>query len=140
MVAVAKEREFKRTNARFFFGKMCFKMRLYQTVTEKNIADAVFRYVKHQSMTMNEETLTKIILRMNSPLKSEGESFIFITLDFSSWCTNFRLEVTTPLFTELDRLFGLHNIYSFTQYFPLVSHLLFQDRFNPPEQSCDGLP
>jgi len=46
MVAVAKERELRAEDTRFY-GKMCFEMRLYQTVTEKNIADHVFPYVKH---------------------------------------------------------------------------------------------
>ncbi|QPB73978.1 RdRp [Hymenopteran orino-related virus OKIAV85] len=140
MVAVAKEREFKYLDARFF-GKMCFEMRLYQTATEKNIAEAIFRYIKHQSMTLNEEQLTRTILRMNAPVSScSGESYVFITLDFSSWCTNFRYEAATPLFIELDRLFGLHNVYSFTHLFPLMSYLLFQDRFSPPQQGPDGNP
>lgn len=65
---------------------------------------------------------------------------VFIVLDFSSWCINFRHELATPLFIELDRLFGLHNIYSFTHLFSQLSYLLFQDRFNPPRQSSTGDP
>lgn len=138
MIAVPKERELK--NARFY-GKMCFEMRLYQTATEKYIADHIFKYIKNQSMTMSEEQLTRTILRMNTPvLQIEGETYVFIVLDFSSWCTNFRLELITPLFEELDNLFGLRNIYVFTHKFPLISYLLFQDRFMPPEQGPDGLP
>lgn len=140
MVAVAKEREFKYKDARFY-GKMCFEMRLYQTATKKNIADHIFRYIKNQSMTMNEEQLIRTILRINTPIiQLEGETYVFIDLDFSSWCTSFRLELITPLFIELDGLFGIHNIYSFTHYFPLISYLLFQARFNPPEQGTDGNP
>lgn len=140
MVAVAKEREFKFEDARFY-GKMCFEMRLYQTAAEKNIADHIFRYIKHQSMTMSEEQLTRTILRMNTPIiHLEGETYVFIVLDFSSWCANFRYELITPLFIELDRLFGLHNVYSFTHYLPLISVLLFQDRFEPPKQGPSGDP
>lgn len=74
---------------------------------------------------------------MNTPiLQLEGETYVFIVLDFSSWCTNFRYELITPLSIELDRLFGLHNIYSF----PLISVLLFQDRFAPPRQGQNGDP
>jgi len=84
MVAVAKEREFKYLDVRFY-GKMCFEMRLYQTVTEKNITDHIFKYIKHQSMTMNEEQLTRTILRMNTPiLHLNGETYVFIVLDLSS--------------------------------------------------------
>src|SRR5580765_2589765 len=92
-------------------------------------------------MTMSEEQLTHTIIRMNTPiLQLEGETYVFIVLDFSSWCTNFRYELITPLFIELDRLFGLHNVYSFTHHFPLISVLLFQDRFTPPRQGSQGDP
>lgn len=92
-------------------------------------------------MTMNEEQLIRTILRMNTPvIQLEGETYVFIVLNFSSWCTSFRLKLITPLFTELDRLFGIHNMYSFTHYFPLISYLLFQDRFNPPGQGPNGNP
>ncbi|KYM99425.1 hypothetical protein ALC62_09772 [Cyphomyrmex costatus] len=68
---------------------MCFEMRLYQTATEKNIADHTFKYIKNQSMTMSEEQLIRTILRMNIPvIQMEGETYVFITLDFSSWCTS----------------------------------------------------
>lgn len=140
MVAVPKEREFKDKDARFY-GKMCFEMRLYQTSTEKNIADGVFTYIKHQSMTMSEEQLIRTILRMNTPvIHLEGETYVFIVLDFSSWCTNFRFELITPLFEELDKLYGLNGIFSLTHLFPIISVLLFQDRFNPPRQRGDGDP
>ncbi|AWI42881.1 RNA-dependent RNA polymerase [Formica exsecta virus 4] len=140
MVAVPKEREFKDEDARFY-GKMCFEMRLYQTSTEKNIADGVFTYIKHQSMTMSEEQLIRTILRMNTPIiHLEGETYVFIVLDFSSWCTNFRYELITPLFEELDNLYGLNGVFSLTHLFPLISVLLFQDRFNPPRQKTNGDP
>lgn len=73
MIAVAKEREFKFIDTRFY-GKMYFEMRLYQTATEKNIAHHIFKYIKHQSMTMSEEQLTRTILCMNTPiLQLEGD-------------------------------------------------------------------
>jgi len=98
IVAVAKERELKETNARFY-EKMTPEMRLYQTATEKNIADHIFRFIKNQSMTMSEEQFTRTILWMNTPLiQIAGETYVFIVLDFSSWCTNFRHELVTPLF------------------------------------------
>ncbi|KAL0105524.1 hypothetical protein PUN28_016888 [Cardiocondyla obscurior] len=104
MVAVPKEKEFKGTNARFY-GKMTFEMRLFQTITEKNIAEGVFPYIKHQSMTMNEEQLLRTIQRMTTPSSLIiGDAYVFIVLDFSSWCTNFRYEFVFLFFTELDSL------------------------------------
>lgn len=137
MVAVPKEREFKEKDARCF-GKMTPEMRAYQVVTEKNIADIIFRYIKHQSMTLSEEQLTKTLNRMSCP--GEGHDYVNIIIDFSSWCTHFRAELLEPLFSSLDSLFGLKNVYRFTHTFPLISTLLFQDRYAPPSQGCDDLP
>nr|WPR17567.1 MAG: RNA-dependent RNA polymerase [Beetle nyamivirus] len=140
IVGVAKEREQKEVDARFF-AKMTFEMRLYQTVTECNIADQIFPYVPQQSMTMREEKLLRVIHRMTTPhTPVHGVKHKFIVIDFSSWCTQFRLELTTNIFQSLDSLFGLVNIYSFTHIFPLLSHIIFQDRFCPPKQSTTGNP
>lgn len=137
MVAVPKEREFKENDARCF-GKMTPEMRAYQVVTEKNIADIIFRYIKHQSMTLSEEQLTKTLNRMTCP--GEGHDYIYIIIDFSSWCTHFRAELLAPLLSSLDALFSLHNVYRFTHTFSLISSLLFQDRYAPPAQGSDGTP
>ena len=70
----------------------------------------------------------------------EGHHYINIKIDFSSWCTHFRAELLAPLFQSLDSLFGFKNVYSFTHVVPLISTLLFQDRYAPPAQGLDGLP
>lgn len=75
MVAVLKEREFKEIDARCY-GKMTPEMRAYQVVTEKNLADIIFRYIKHQSMTLTEEQLTKTLNRMSCP--GEGHDYVNI--------------------------------------------------------------
>ncbi|KAJ2954234.1 hypothetical protein O0L34_g2479 [Tuta absoluta] len=137
MIAVYKEREFKQTDARSY-GKLTPEMRLYQVITEKNIAKIIFRYIRHQSMTLSEEELVRTLLRMSSPV--EKGDYIFIVLDFSSWCTHFRHESVQKLFSCLDDLFGFKNVYSFTQIFPQISHLIFQDRFKPPRQGANGMP
>lgn len=137
MIAVPKEREFKEVDARCF-GKMTPEMRAYQVVTEKNLADVIFRYIKHQSMTLSEEQVTKTLNMTSCP--GEGHDYINIIIDFSSWCTHFRAELLAPLFSCLDSLFGLNNVYGFTYTFPLMFVLLFQDRYAPPNQAQDGSP
>ncbi|CAG5001741.1 unnamed protein product [Parnassius apollo] len=137
MVAVPKEREFKENDPRCF-GKMSPEMRAYQVVTEANIADTIFTYVKHQSMTLTEEQLTKTLIRMSCP--GGDHDYINIVIDFSSWCTHFRAELVEPLFRSLDQLFGFQNVYEFTPTFPLISKLLFQDRYATPNQAGDGEP
>lgn len=96
MVAFPKERQFKEEDARCL-GTMTPEMRAYQVVTEKNIADTIFRYIKHQSMTLSEEQLIKTLNRMSCP--GEGHDYINIIIDFSSWCTHFRAELLGPLVT-----------------------------------------
>ncbi|QMP82162.1 RNA-dependent RNA polymerase [Hymenopteran orino-related virus OKIAV87] len=138
IMTVAKEREFKPEKARFY-AKMVPEMRLYQTATESNLAKHIFPHIKHQSMTMSEEQLTRTILKMNSPtLKMREETYVFIVVDFSSWCTTFRWDLMWDLFKEIDQLFGLENVYTYTHMFPLESVLLFQDRFCPPQQDKDS--
>ncbi|KAF5187638.1 Large structural protein [Thalictrum thalictroides] len=106
IVAVERERELKRTNARFY-AKMTPEMRLYQIATEGNIADIIFHYIREKSMTMGEDQLLKTVTRMASlhadPAKSK---YKFVVIDFSSWCINFRWEFSHAVFRDLDNLFG----------------------------------
>ena len=48
--------------------------------------------------------------------------------------TNFRWELETPVFTQLDNLLGLPGVYSYTHEFPLESTLIFQDRYYLPKE------
>lgn len=140
IVAVAKEREHKRTNARFY-AKMTPEMRLYQIATEGNIAEVVFKYIREQSMTMGEEQLLRTITRMTSPHTDLTMArYKFVVIDFSSWCTNFRWEFSQAVFRDLDDLFGFNMVYQYTHWFHLTSILLFQDRFGPPKQAHGGYP
>ena len=116
-------------------------MRMYQVATEANIADQIFPYIKQQSMTMAEEEYLRTIIKLNT--KRKGGDYTdraFIAVDFSYWCSQFRYELATPIFALIDQLFGLLGVYAFTHIFPIVSDILFQDRFNPPRQAADGSP
>ncbi len=77
IVAVQKEREFKQENARFF-GKMTPELRLYQVVTEENIASNIFKYIKQQSMTMSEDELIRTILKLNAHARKEDTWIMFL--------------------------------------------------------------
>lgn len=80
-MAVIKEREFKRRDARFF-AKLGFEMRLYQVATEANIADTIFRYIKQQFMTMLEPKLlrTQLLMSHHKP-RSDGVTHVNINID-----------------------------------------------------------
>jgi hypothetical protein len=140
MVAIAKEREFKKFDARCF-AKMTFNMRLYQTATESNIAESIFPLIKYQSMTMDEVTLLKTISQMcETQMFNRNNRFVFITVDFSKWCSPQTWASLTRVFQEFDNLFGLDRVFSYTQLFPIESLLLYQSKFHPPGQDHNGLP
>lgn len=139
-VGVAKEREFKSRNARFYC-KLVPEMRLYQTSSENNIAKTIFPYVRNQSMTMSEEQLKRRLIDISRPKASlAGETYAAIIVDFSSWCTSFRAELANYIFSQLDALFGLEGVYTYTHLFPLESTLIFQDRYDPLESDNNGNP
>lgn len=91
-------------------------------------------------MTKSEDDLFKHLLKISEISSTDEGGAVFMSMDFSSWCTSFRYEGVTPIFEELDRLLGFTNVMAYTQKFPLESFLLFQDRFCPPRQGIDNLP
>lgn len=83
---------------------------------------------------MSETELVRTILRMNAPLTDpDQDTFAFVVVDFSSWCTSIRGEVMAPLLAQLDGLFGFKRLYGFTHHFHLLSYVLFTQKFNPPK-------
>ena len=72
LTAVFKEKEPKITKARGYF-KLTIPMRLFQVATEKNIADSLFPYVKHQSMTMDEQTLVNTLCLLTAKSSQRGD-------------------------------------------------------------------
>lgn len=84
-------------------------------------------------MTMSEEQLRRRLIDISRPKTSvDCETYSAIILDFSSWCTSFRPELSNYSFAQLDALFGLGGIYTYTHHFPIESTLVFQDRYSPP--------
>ena len=105
LTVVLKGKEPKIEKARGYC-KLTYDMRLFQVSTEKNIADALFPYVTHQSMTMTEQTPVNTICRITAPFSQGDRRYIFLSLDFKRWCLKMSQRVLAPLFSELDRLFG----------------------------------
>lgn len=89
---------------------------------------------------MGEEQLLRTIIRMTSPHTDPTKSrYKFIVIDFS-WCTSFRWEFAQDIFKDLDDLFGFYMVYQYSNLFPIMSILLFQDRFGLPKQSPNDDP
>lgn len=131
MIAVMKEKEAKISNARCFC-KLVYEMRLYQTSTERNIASRVFPYVRHQTMTMDERELLNTLSAMTAPFGTNRSDYAFICLDYSRWCLSMTPPACTPLFVELDALFGMRRVFAYSQAFPYECLVVLQDRFKPP--------
>nr|WPV74308.1 MAG: RNA-dependent RNA polymerase [Drosophila Inveresk nyamivirus] len=138
IVLVAKERELK-VEPRFFC-KSSLTARLWQVATEMNVSDQILPYCPFQTMT---SSLQNLLLRLNRLSKSldmnAGEiEYVAVTIDFSSWNLRFRHETVHLLMRDLDCLFGLKDIYYYTQIFPQECEILVQDVFDPPEQGRNG--
>ncbi|KAJ8709985.1 hypothetical protein PYW07_009351 [Mythimna separata] len=69
-------------------------------------------------MTKSEDDLFKHLLKISETSSSEEGGAVFMSMNFSSWCTSFRYEAVTPLFEELDRLFGINPSKEKTILFP----------------------
>ena len=56
-----------------------------------------------------------------------------MSMDFVRWCLSIGICLATPLFHEIDSLFGLKNAYKYTHVFPHECLIIFQDRYRPPD-------
>ena len=133
LTAVFKEKEPKIEKARGYC-KLTYDMRLFQVSSEKNIADALFPYVTHQSMTMTEQTLVNTICRLTAPFSHGDIRYLFLSLDFKRWCLKMSQRVLAPLFSELDRLFG----FTYFSYLCILASLLFS-HFHGRRSSVDSI-
>lgn len=138
--AVPKEKELQREKARFF-AKLTYRVRVYQTATESNIATNILSLFNNQSVTMSEDELTHIIASMNSVLADAANpKYLFISFDYQDWCKSMSFDSTTSTFVELDNIFGMEHVISYSQHFPLQCQRFIQDRWNPPKAGTTGLP
>ncbi|DAZ87892.1 TPA_asm: hypothetical protein [Girado virus 1] len=140
IVMTFKEKELKIDNARGF-GKMSYNRRLYQTCTEFNLKQSLFKYFPEQSMTYSENKLLKRLIELNYSMINNEDSFtVFLSFDFSSWCTTMTFENTFNIFYEIDNIFGLKNVYTFSHILPYLCTFIIQDPYFPPKMGHDRQP
>lgn len=120
-----------------FFGKLTLEMR-FQVATENNI-NHFFKYIPHQTMTKSEDDLFKHQLKITETSSTDEVGAVFMSMDFSSWCTSFRYEGVTPLFEKLDRMLGVDNVLAYTQKFPLESILLLDKILTPVSNLLENI-
>ena len=112
-------------------------MRIYKVVTEGNLCDQWFPYIKQQELNLSEEMLLHTKLNMSSIHHAATEAdYVDITFDFSSWCTNFRHELATDVFNILNELFGVFSIFEFTHSLPMRCFLETDPHVNLEAKTC----
>lgn len=129
----SKEREEKIKSR--LFAMMVLEMRLYFNMTEKNLAEQLFKYIPQQTMTWSEAEIMKTLLELSNTTSSSETDFldIIVSLDFTKWNQRWRFESTHPIFKAIDDLFGTKDLYTFSHKFFKASLFYLSSRYNPPE-------
>lgn len=125
-----KERELKIKPR--LFAMMTLEMRLYFCVTEKNLADTMFKYFPQQTMTTDEATLIKRFFQLTG-LKSIEYSTVTISIDFVTWCQKWRWDSTSGIFQQIDRLFGTPGLLEYTHEFFETAFFYLSSSLHPPD-------
>nr|WPV62759.1 MAG: RNA-dependent RNA polymerase [Wufeng shrew rhabdovirus 3] len=109
-----KEREMK-IDPRLF-AVMSLKLRLYFVLTESLLAEYVLPLFPQITMIDDVLKLSKKIYNATKEMsgKTDNEAVIITNIDFEKWNSNMRGELANTLFVELDKIFGLNNIYART--------------------------
>ncbi|QNM37835.1 RNA dependent RNA polymerase [Frankliniella occidentalis associated mononegavirales virus 1] len=126
----AKERELKE-KARLF-SILVMEMRMYFSVTEKNLALKVLKYVEGQTMTISEAELTKRMYAVTAPKEDARTVRVIMSLDFDKFNQSWSRESTEPFFRMFDSMFATPNLYSYTHRFFEQAFFYLSSRLNPP--------
>lgn len=116
----AKERELKRFGR--FFTLMTWKLRMYFVISEYMIKkDIVPRY---KGLTMADGFIEVMEKMLDRTKGQRGEDYVHITyanhIDYTKWNNHQRDEAVGPVFSVLDKLYGLNNFFR-------LSHKIFQN-------------
>ncbi|QWT43291.1 putative large polymerase protein [Anisopteromalus calandrae negative-strand RNA virus 2] len=131
----AKERELK-VKPRMF-ALLPMHIRLYFSITEKNIKDAVFKFYPQQTMTLSESDLSKRLMGFSKTNPTSSYINLYIMIDFKAWNTHWTKESTDYTFRLLDDLFGLEEIYTYSHEF-FSDALIALASFNNPPPTLKG--
>lgn len=145
----AKEREMK-ILARLF-AMMCLEIRLYFSMTEKNVSEKLYKYIPYQTTTWSDSELTKVMLNLSSLNTAANRShrnlkgkslkkskqcdtvFVNISLDFNKFNLRWRKESTDPIFSEIDNLFNTPGLYTYSHRFFETAFYYLSSGLCPPD-------
>ncbi|QMP82151.1 RNA-dependent RNA polymerase [Odonatan anphe-related virus OKIAV59] len=122
-----KERELKKEGR--FFCKQTYNKRIEQVQGEYNIKQHILPLVEEVTMTFSELNLSKRLVDFAKMLREENTEII--CLDLSKWNMRFRTVLVNSFAHELDKLFGLVNVYTDAHVFFQRAIMLLNDRHHP---------
>lgn len=115
------------------FAMMVLEMRLYFCVTESNISKRVFKYFPQQSMTLDEEKLSRRLINMSGSKGTTLTLELTLGIDFKSWNIHWSLFNTRDVSKLLDDWFDCPGLFSFGHLFFAGSEVTLSSKFLVPE-------
>ncbi|DAZ90732.1 TPA_asm: polyprotein [Leucanthemum virus 1] len=131
-----KEREIK-IKARMF-SLMSERMRMYFVLTEELIAEHILKYFPQITMKDPLHVQIKKLWAVSGSSYEESLDPV-INIDFEKWNLNFRDELTRPIFSEMDNLFGYTNLIARTHDIFYNSYIYSSSGKYLPKVSPTGL-
>jgi hypothetical protein len=110
-----KEKEFKR-EARMF-SMMCIEMRTFFAAHEANLSQTILPFFPSITMTDNKTEVHERFLNITRPSNDDTKLKLHFELDLSSWNLLFRPLVVNGIGRQLNRLFGVSNVFTFGHSF-----------------------
>lgn len=116
------------------FAMMVLEMRLYFCVIESNISKKVFKYFPQQSMTLDEEKLSRRLINMSSTKLATKYLEVTVGVDFKSWNIHWSLFNTQNTAKLLEDWFGTPGLFTFGHQFFSGSEVSLSSKFLIPEE------
>lgn len=116
------------------FAMMVLEMRLYFCVIESNISKKVFKYFPQQSMTLDEEKLSRRLINMSSTRNASQYLEVTVGVDFKSWNIHWSMFNTQDTAVLLDDWFGTPGLFTFGHQFFSGSEVSLSSKFLIPEK------
>lgn len=110
-----KEKELK-TAARMF-SMMVLEMRTFFACLEANIADAIYPYLRPETMTKSKAEVTRIMFNISERNRDPTIIKILLECDLSRWNLRWRGHTVSPVGMDLNNLFGVNNLFNYVHEF-----------------------
>ncbi|AVM87378.1 L protein [Wenling tonguesole paramyxovirus] len=132
-----KEREVK-LNGRLF-AKMTPKMRGGQVIAESLLSKHIMPLLQENGMVRTERDISQSLIAMNLISTGESansESFFnlagFLTTDIKKYCQSQRYEISALIADDLNKLFGLRELFHWQHKILMEHDIYVADPFCPP--------